>query len=159
MEALLQLEPACLRMRVPDAYQDRNGHMNMRWYLAIFDDAGDILQARLGLTPEYHHDHLTSTVDLEHHLNYVREVFPNDQIAVYARFIALSAKRFHYVMFMVNETQGTLAAILECLNAFVDMRVRRTAPFPPEIAAPIGATLAAHTALGWPAPLCGAMRS
>lgn len=28
--------------------------MNMRWYLAIFDDAGDILHLRLGVTPEYH---------------------------------------------------------------------------------------------------------
>ena len=159
MEALLHLEPACLRMSVPASYGDRNGHMNMRWYLAIFDDAGDDLHDRLGLTPEYHQHHMTSTIDLEHHLNYVSEVFPNDHIAVYARLVALSAKRLHYLMFMVNETRGTLAAILECMNAFADMTVRRTASFPPEIAEKIGGTLAAHTALCWQAPVCGAMQA
>ena len=37
---ILALEPACLRMTVPEAYRDENGHMNVRWYAAIFDEAG-----------------------------------------------------------------------------------------------------------------------
>jgi acyl-CoA thioester hydrolase len=159
MEAVLGLGPACLRMVVPDAYRDRNGHTNMRWYLAIFDDAGDTLQVRLGLTPEYHHDHITGTFDLEHHLHYLNEVLPGDRVAVYARLIALSAKRLHYLMFMVNETRATVAATLECMTAFVDLKVRRTAVFPTEIAATIDKVVAAHAALGWDAPLCGAMRA
>ena len=159
LEAILMLDPASLRMIVPESYRDRNGHMNMRWYLAIFDDAGDALQVRLGLTPEYHHQHGTGTFDLEHHLHYVSEVLPGDRIAVYTRLVALSAKRLHYLMFMVNETRGALAAILECMCSFVDLRVRRTAPFPPEIAAKIGGVVAAHATLGWPAPVCGAMHA
>ncbi len=120
-----------MRMVVPDAYRDRNGHMNMRWYLANLDDAGDAVQVRLGLTPEYHHHHMTGTFDLEHHLRFVSEVLPNDHVAVYARLIVLSAKRLHYLMFMVNETRATLVATLECMTTFVDLTVRRTAAFPP----------------------------
>ena len=52
LEKIVALEPACLRMTVPEAYRDENGHMNVRWYAAIFDEAGDTLHARLGLTPE-----------------------------------------------------------------------------------------------------------
>jgi acyl-CoA thioester hydrolase len=153
------LEPACLRMTVPESYRDRNGHMNMRWYPAIFDDAGDALYLQLGLVPEYHHQNTTGTFDLEHHLHFVSEVLPGDRVAVYARLVAVSTKRFHYLMFMVNETRGTLAAILECMCAFVDLKVRRTAPFPSEIAAKIDAAVAAGAALDWPAPVCGVMQA
>ena len=38
LEKILALEPACLRMTVPEAYRDENGHMNVRWYAAIFDE-------------------------------------------------------------------------------------------------------------------------
>ena len=54
LEKLAALGPSCLSMTVPEAYRDDNGHMNMRWYLAIFDDAGEVLHERLGLTPEFH---------------------------------------------------------------------------------------------------------
>jgi acyl-CoA thioester hydrolase len=62
-------------------------------------------------------------------------------------------------MFMVNETKGALSAIFECINAFAYLRLRKTAPFPPEIAAKIEAGVAASAALDWPPPVCGVMRA
>ncbi|MGO8903217.1 MAG: hypothetical protein ACLQU5_33500 [Isosphaeraceae bacterium] len=32
--------PVVYRAVIPPAYLDRNGHMNMRWYLALHDEAG-----------------------------------------------------------------------------------------------------------------------
>ena len=158
LQKILGLEPACLRMTVPESYRDRNGHMNMRWYLAIFDEAGDDLHVRLGLTPEYHREHRTGTFDLEHHLHYLSEVNPGEDVAVYARLVAQSAKRFHYLLFMVNETRGRLAAICECMSAFADLTVRKTAPFPPAIQAQLAAWVATDAARDWPPPVCGAMQ-
>jgi acyl-CoA thioester hydrolase len=146
-------------MVVPESWADSNGHMNMRWYVAIFDEAGDDLHARTGLTPEFHRAHHTGTVDLEHHTNFVAEVMPGDRVAVYARLVARSAKRLHYLMFLINETNGKLAAIFECMNAFADMTVRKTAPFPPEIAARIDEWLGRDMALDWPPPVSGSMRA
>ncbi len=159
VEKFLALEPACHRLTVPESYADRNGHMNMRWYLAIFDDAGDTLYVRLGLTPEYHRAHTTGTFDLEHHLHFVSEVLAGHQVAVYARLVAHSAKRVHYLLFMVNETSVKLASLFECVSSFADLTGRRTAPFPPEIASKIAAAVAAHARLDWPPPVCGAMRA
>ena len=45
--------PAVYRAVIPSAYEDRNGHMNMRWYLAIYDEAGDAMYPMLGLTADY----------------------------------------------------------------------------------------------------------
>lgn len=156
---ILALAPACLHVTVPESYRDQNGHMNMRWYLAIFDDAGDKLYLQLSLTPDYHRRHGTGTFDLEHHLHFLSEVLPGDNVAVYARLVAHSAKRLHYLMFMVNETKDRLAATFECVASFADLSARRTVPFPPEIASKIAASVAAHATLNWPAPVCGVMRA
>ena len=128
LEKITALEPVCLRLSIPDAYRDANGHMNMRWYLAIFDDAGEVLHERLGLTPEYHRERRTGTVDLEH------------------------------LMFMVNESRGRLASIFECINAFMNAVERKTATFPFEIAERIAEEVATGASLDWLPPVCGAMR-
>src|ERR1039458_3022575 len=110
--------------------------MNVRWYLALFDDASDTLHEWMGLTPQYHAAHHTGTMDLEHHIHYLSEVMPGDLVPVYVRFVGNSSKRLHYLMFLVDDTRGKLAATLECINAFADLDKRKTAPFPAEAAAP-----------------------
>ncbi len=147
-----------LRTTIPIEYQDENGHMNVRWYMAVFDDAGYPFVAALGLTPEYHAANGTGGFDLEHHLHYLRKIHIGDTVAVYVRVLARTAKRMHYMMFLVNETRGTLAATFECINSFADLRQRRTAPYPPEIAERLDAQIARDAALGWDAPVCGAMQ-
>ncbi|HEX4278001.1 MAG TPA: thioesterase family protein [Bryobacteraceae bacterium] len=159
LESILELKPESLRLIVPSRWADSNGHMNMRWYVAIFDDAGDELHERIGLTSGFHLEHKTGTVDLEHHTNFLHEVMPGDTVAVYSRLVARSAKRLHYLMFLVNESRGKLAAIFECMNAFTDLTIRRTAPFPPEIAEKIDRWLEHDAGLDWPPPVCGAMQA
>lgn len=149
--------PLLERRTVPPEYRDENNHMNVRHYLTVFDEAGYPLVGELGLTAAFHEQHGTGGFDLEHHVHYVNEVLIGHTIAVYYRLVARSAKRLHYLMFMVNETSGKLAAIFECVNSFADLSVRRTAPYPPEIAAKIDAVLAVHTTLDWPPPVCGVM--
>jgi acyl-CoA thioester hydrolase len=150
--------PLALRMTIPESYRDANGHMNMRWYLAIFDDAGEALHERLGLTADYHRAHGTGTFDLEHHIHFLSEVMPRDSVAVYMRLVAQSAKRLHYLLFLANESRGRLSSIFECMNSFADLRARRTAPFPAEIAERIEAGITADSGLDWPPPVCGAMQ-
>lgn len=142
---------------IPDTYKDENNHMNVRYYMKIFDDAGYPLIAEFGLTMAYHAQHGTGGFDLEHHLHYLNEVHIGDTVAIYYRVLARSAKRVHYMFFMVNETRQTVAATFECVNSFADLSVRRTAPYPPEIAEKIDSILAQHQALQWAAPVCGVM--
>lgn len=156
IEKLVAL-PLLLRRTIPPEYQDENNHMNVRHYLTLFDDAGYPLVESLGLTLAFHQQHGTGGFDLEHHIHYLNEVHIGDTVALYYRMVERSAKRIHYLMFMINETSGKLAAIFECVNSFADLTVRRTAPYPPEIAATIDAILAQHKALDWPPPVCGIM--
>jgi acyl-CoA thioester hydrolase len=156
LEKITALTPI-YRLTIPEDYRDENGHMNMRWYLHIYDDAGYPLIDSFGLTQVYHQQHGTGGFDLEHHIHYLKEVHPGDTVVVYARLVGRSAKRIHYMLFMVNETRGTLASIFECVNSFADLTMRRTAPYPEEIARKIDARLAQDQALDWAAPICGVM--
>jgi acyl-CoA thioester hydrolase len=162
VEHVTALEPPCLRMTVSQSFADRNGHMNMRHYVALFDDAGDIpetgLYDRLGLTPEFHRQNATTTMDLEFHVSFVSEVMPGHDVAIYFRLAGYSSKLLHYLMFMVDENRGNLGAVFECVNAFVDFRTRKIAPYPPAILRRLEDVLAAHRRLEWAPPLCGAMQ-
>jgi acyl-CoA thioester hydrolase len=157
-EQISQLRPVCLRRTVPEEFLDLNGHMNMRWYVALFDDAGDTLHDHLGITREFRRRSGTGTMDLEHHTWFLNEVLAGSQVCIYARMVARSAKMIHYLMFMVNETTGRVAAHFECVNALVDLAVRKTTPCPAEILERIDATLAEQNRLDWAPPVSGAMR-
>src|SRR5262249_25592802 len=149
---LLASLPVVYRAVIPPAYEDRNGHVNMRWYLALYDEAGYATYPMLGLTADYFAASGMGGFHLEHHLWYPAEVRIGDTVVIRARFLARSAKLMHYVMFMVNETRGVLSSLFECVLAHADLRTRHTAPFPARLAAQIDALIAAHSALTWPAP-------
>jgi len=149
--------PVVYRAVIPPADEDRNHHMNMRWYLALYDEAGDAMYPMLGLTADYFATSGMGGFDLEHHLWYPAEVRIGDTVVIRARIIARSAKLMHYMMFMINETRGMLSSLFECVHAHADLTIRRTAPFPAQVAAKIDAYIAAHRALSWPAPVSGSM--
>ena len=66
--------PVVYRAMIPHAYEDRQDHMNMRWYLALYDEAGDAMYPMLGLTADYFAWSGAGSFDLEHHLWYPSEV-------------------------------------------------------------------------------------
>jgi len=150
--------PLVYRATIPEAYRDVMDHMNVRWYLALFDDAGIDLFENIGITEAYFKANQTGTMDLEHHIHYLAEVRIGDAVSIYARILGFTPKRLHYMLFMVNETRSRLAATLEVMNTHVDMTTRRTAPYADPIAEAISAMLADHQRLDWAAPVCGVMR-
>jgi acyl-CoA thioester hydrolase len=145
------------RAVIPPACEDRNGHMNMRWYAALYDEAGDAMYPMLGLTEDYFAASGAGGFDLEHHFWYPAEVRIGDTVVIRARLLARNSKLFHYMMFMVNETRGVLSSLFECVHAHADLRIRRTSPFPAPVAAQIDALINAHRALTWPSPVSGSM--
>ena len=112
-----------------------------------------------GLSEQHYRDNRAGGFDLEHHIHYLNEVHIGDSVACYGRLLDRSAKRLHYMLFMVNETRGLLASTFECVNSYADLTTRRTAPYPPHIAAQIDAMLTTHQELTWIPPVCGSMSS
>ena len=157
LEQIRELGPPAFETTARADWTDRNEHVNIRYFTAIFDDAGDVFYPTVGLGDADHRARESGTMDLEHHIHFVREVRPGERLAVYMRIVGVGAKRFHYVMCLVNESTGNVASIVECVNTFVDLSRRKSAPWPEDVRAALQALLHRHSALTWSAPVCGSM--
>jgi acyl-CoA thioesterase FadM len=149
--------PQVYRVVIPERYRDMMGHMNIRWYLELYDEAGVYLFDQIGLTEQHYRSHNAGGFDLEHHIHYLNEVHIGDTVTVSARLLNRTAKRLHYMLFMVNQTRELLASTFECINSYADLNLRRTAPYPDAVAQQIDAMLNQHLGLDWLAPTCGVM--
>lgn len=156
LEQLREL-PVQLDYVIPPEWEDRNGHVNVQFYLALFELGGWKVLEEVGVDEDWFHRHAYSFFDLEHHLHYLAEIRVGQRVTAFNRVVGKSDKRFHGLYYIVNETRDRLAGTLEYISNGVDMRQRRTAPMPEELARGLERLLAAHQRLSWEPRLCGLM--
>ena len=112
---------------------DYNGHMNVAYYVLVFDRATDDFFDFMGMTAEYRAASNASAFTAEMHVNYIREVKEGDEVYVTTQLLDYDAKRFHYFHRMYHAEEGYLAATSELLCLFVDMSQRRVTQMPTPI--------------------------
>lgn len=137
--------------RVRPEWIDYNGHMNVAWYVLIFDQATDALLARLGMDPTYVKRARLSMFALEMHVTYERELVSNAPYTVHTQILDADTKRMHLHHQMHHAEQHWRAAGNEVMLLHVDMEQRRATPFPADIQARVDAVQAAHIRLPRPA--------
>ena len=138
------------RMAVEPAWIDYNGHMNVAYYVVLFDRCVDEAFLTLGLGPDYVAARNASYFTVEIHVTYLRELHLGSPVAATFQLLAFDEKRVRAYMELLHADEGTIAATCEELYLHVDMASRRTAPFPDDILARLAAMRAAHSALSWP---------
>jgi acyl-CoA thioester hydrolase len=116
---------------------DLNRHMNVAYYLLAFDHAVDELWGRFGLTEEYVRTHSSSTIAVESHVTWQREVVEGAPYVITTQILAFDDKRIHQFQRMYHREEGFLAATCEWMNLHFDTNVRRVAPWPEKIRARI----------------------
>ncbi len=158
LEEVNQL-PLTYEATIPEDYLDLMGHMNVMWYTHLFSMSMMGVFRLTGLTREYMEEHQSGMFALESHIRYLSEVRVNQQVSVRSRFLDASPRRIHLIHFLVNHDKNDVAATFELVSSHVDMRIRRTSPFPEELAARIDELVKKHAALSWEAPLCGAINA
>ena len=131
-------------MQIEPQWIDYNGHLNMAYYNVMFDRAIDELWLRIGIGPGYMKERNCSTFTAECHVRYLREVHLGDPVQVSILLVAADEKRLHTFKELRHATEGWLSATSENMTIHMDMNVRKTAPFPPDIRARIDALAKAH---------------
>lgn len=150
--------PLYHRENITDDYLDAMGHMNVRWYMAIFDNTTWQFFNALGLTSEYFETRHKGMFALRQFINYFSEVLPGHTVSVHTRLLGRTDKRFHFMHFMVNDDTGQVAASFESMGTHADLELRRSAPLPDSIAEALDAKLEKDRALTWEAPACGVIK-
>jgi len=149
--------PVHLDMAIPAEWEDRNGHVNVQFYQALYELGAWVVLEDIGFDEAWFEQQQVSMFDLEHHLHYRAELKVGERTLAYNRVLARSEKCFHGMYFIVNETSGRLAATLEYITACVDMNSRRISVFPEELDRGLDRLLEQHLGLSWVAPTCGLM--
>ena len=129
---------------------DYNGHMNVAYYVLVFDHATDAFLDYIGLTDSHRTQHQSSTFAAELHVNYLREVREGDEVEVTTQLLGYDEKRFHYFHQMYHKGEGWLSASNEVMSLHMDMAVRRVAPMPANIIEKLTEISNAHDKLPLP---------
>jgi acyl-CoA thioester hydrolase len=143
--------PLCLhRGTIHPEWIDYNGHMNVAYYVLIFDLGTDALLDYLGMDAAYRARTGYSTYVLESHITYERELKEGDPYRVTAQLLDADAKRLHYFETLYREPDDTPAATTEIMLMHMDMATVRSIPMPDPVAETVASLMQAHA--GMPRP-------
>lgn len=142
---------------VPVAFEDRNGHLNVRHYLGIASEGLDDSLVELGIPKDWNNTG-HAVFSAEHHLSYFHELITGDKISVRVRMIGRSERAIHTLVYLVDEDRQRVAYLMEEIFLAVKMDERRTTPWNDEIKAKVDARVAEHAKLSWEPHLSGSMQ-
>jgi acyl-CoA thioester hydrolase len=114
---------------------DANGHMNLAYYVVLFDGATDALYDQIGVGQAYRDATGNSTFTAETHTLYERELLLGERVRVVSHLLGVDTKRLHYFHEMFHADTGHRVAAQELIGLHIDLRIRRVAPFPPDLLA------------------------
>ena len=112
---------------------DFNGHMNVAYYVLMFDLGVDALWIDFGVTEDHVQKNQSSTFAVESHVLYRRELKLDDPYIITSQILAFDEKRIHQFQRMYHATDGYLSASVEWMHLHVDLASRRVAPWPANI--------------------------
>src|SRR5690606_38613125 len=75
---------------------DYNGHLNVAYYVLVFDHATDRFFDRLGLDAAWRAAENRSTFALEQHVMHLRELKLGDSVVVTTQLLDYDARRLHF---------------------------------------------------------------
>lgn len=129
---------------------DYNGHMNVAFYVLVFDHGTDAFLDYLGMDERYRAETGFTTYVLETHVTYDRELKSGDRFRLQTQLLDFDAKRLHYFQQMYHAEEGFLAATTEIMLMHIDSRGPRATPMPEAIVSRVELVMTAHRALPHP---------
>ena len=119
--------------KIKNEWTDYNGHMNVAYYVLIFDLHGaEILMNEFNMGEKSAKETNKSTMVVESHITYNQELKANDEININLTFFDHDKKRLQYKFEMVHKTKKYLASTIEILALYVDLKERKVAEFEDE---------------------------
>ena len=108
---------------------DYNNHMNMAYYVLVFDDVWEIMLEKFLMGEKSAKSSNRSTMVVETHTTYNNEVKLGDEVEINLSFFDHDKKRLHYKMEMVDKSSKKLSATLEMLSLYINLDKRKVTEF------------------------------
>ena len=112
---------------------DYNDHMNVAYYLLIFDKFGaDNLNRIFKMGEESAKNTGMSTMIVETNITYNQELKLDDEVDINLLYFDHDKKRLQYKMEMINKKEKFLASTFEALALYVNLNTRKVSEFEEE---------------------------
>jgi len=124
--------------RLPNPYEetvspewvDYNGHMNVAYYVLVFDHATDHILSALDLGETYRATNNASIFVVESHITYEQEVLKGYKLQVRTLWVEGDDKRLRLFHIMERADTGDRVATIDIMLLHVSLESRRSTAFP-----------------------------
>jgi acyl-CoA thioester hydrolase len=118
--------------KVIKEYTDYNGHLNVAYYVRIFDIAADVMLDNFKMGGESAKQNNKTTFVAEMHTIYKQEVRLGEEVETHLTYLNHDKKRIQYRLSMFHKEKKYLAATNEVLSLYVDLSKRKVVEFDPD---------------------------
>ena len=121
------------KQKIKKEWTDYNGHMNVAYYVLIFDQYGsEELMTLFKMGEVSAKTTKKSTMVVESNITYNQEVQEGDEVDVNLVYCDHDKKRILYKLEMIHSEKKYLASTIEAISLYVDLNARKVAEFEPE---------------------------
>ena len=115
--------------KVIKEYTDYNNHLNVAYYVRIFDIAADVMLDNFNMGGESAKENKKTTFVAEMYTTYNQEVRLGEEVETHVTYVDHDKKRIHYKLSMFHKEKKYLAATNEVLSLYVDLAQRKVVEF------------------------------
>ena len=113
-------------------WTDYNGHMNLAFYIHLFDSAWETLLEKFHIGEDSAINQKRTTFAVESHTTYDKEVKVGDEVDLNLLFLDRDKKRIVYKLEMKHKQEQYLASTTEVCSLYVDLAERKVIEFEKE---------------------------
>ena len=115
--------------KVNPEWTDYNGHMNLAYYIHLFDVGWEVILERLDIGEKSAKNQKKTTFAVESHTTYDQEVRSGDELDINLLFLDNDNKRLIYKLEMINKKDQYIAATTEVCSLYIDLENRKVVNF------------------------------
>ena len=117
---------------VKQEWVDYNNHMNMAYYVLIFDQALEVALEKFKMGESSAKDLNRSTMVVETNTKYLSEVKQGEEIDINMTYFDHDKKRLHIKMEMIEKGKKKISATIEWISLYIDLSQRKVTEFEEE---------------------------
>ena len=117
---------------IKSEWTDYNKHLNMAYYVLVFDQAWEILLEKFNMGESSAKNSGMSTMVVETNTTYDSEVKEGEEVEVTLTYFDHDKKRLHYKLEMIEKKSKKLSSTIEMLSLHVDLNKRKVTEFDEE---------------------------
>tara|TARA_B100000214_G_C23865786_1_gene580193 strand:+ start:376 stop:843 length:468 start_codon:yes stop_codon:yes gene_type:complete len=118
--------------KIINEWVDYNNHMNMAYYVLIFDRAWEVILSKFNMGSHAAKTINRSTMVVETNTNYISEVKEGAEVEIYLTYLDHDKKRLHIKFEMIEKNTKKLSASMEWITLYIDLSKRKVTEFEEE---------------------------